>query len=238
MKGTAMSSHPPSGYAYPPPDYPPPPPRPGLGCGTKILVFLGVVFLLLMVLCCGGVFMAVYAFQNARSEDAGTVTETTAGIAQIEVPPPLEPAASADLHLPMTRTRIIRAATYGDAKEGERDDGKTRSSVMLIGIAPWINAPTQEEAFDAAREVLRSLDVDEGDPEELTDPQRSQHFVEIRGQKVAFTITRGMGQQSKTPRIQVQGVFPGKDGPAMLILDANERRVSEEDVIKMLDSIK
>ena len=62
--------------------------------------------------------------------------------------------------------------------------------------------------------------------------------MEIRGQQAAFTIVTGKGVRSGVPRIEVQGTFQGKTGPAMLLLDADATRLPEGEVLKMLDSIR
>ena len=56
-----MSNYPPQQGSplpgYPQDGYPPQRPRSGCGgCLGKFLIFLGVIFLLIIVLCCGGIF--------------------------------------------------------------------------------------------------------------------------------------------------------------------------------------
>ena len=60
----------------------------------------------------------------------------------------------------------------------------------------------------------------------------------IQGEKAVFEITEGVGVQSNTPRIRVQGGFKGKTGPAIFILDAEEETLPLEKVQEMIESIE
>jgi hypothetical protein len=61
---------------------------------------------------------------------------------------------------------------------------------------------------------------------------------EIRGQPATFALMKGTGDQSGSERIQVVGFFRGKQGDAMLMLDVDTEKYSEEDIVEMIDSIE
>lgn len=62
--------------------------------------------------------------------------------------------------------------------------------------------------------------------------------MKIRDQPAKFSIVKGQGAKSHTPRIQVNGMFQGNSGSVILILDADAEKLSPEKVDAMLDSIR
>jgi hypothetical protein len=137
------------------------------------------------------------------------------------------PAISVNFTNPFSGETVARVSVY----EGDQDD---RGMLMLSGRGEVVD-PRTRQMID---QVMRQQGVDEKNQERLENSQESHKDLQIRGEKATFTITKGTGSQSKTPRIQVQGTFQGINGPAVLVLDADARKISEDDVHKMLESIR
>jgi hypothetical protein len=206
-----------------------PPPPQGMGCGTKILIGLGIIFALLMVVCCGGGIWVYSYMKKAVSEDPATVASTTKSITEIEIPAPLEPAVAVNLRIPIMNKTVI-CTVYADPAEG--------GSLVLFVLGGLVENQNQEKMRRSVEQTLNQQGINRGEDDELVVSSTRQAQMQIRGKPAKFTIAKGHGAKSKAERITVQGVFEGKPGPVMLILDAKIDKVSEADVEKMLQSIR
>lgn len=218
---------------YPmPPDGMQPPRKPGMSTGAKVLIVLGIVFLVLLVLCCGGLMLSGYFMQrwasDMASDDPATIVEVTNGITQIEIPEELEPTASIDMKVPFSDQTIMVSVVYQDEETG--------SVLILASMGDAFGSENQAQMRRSIDQSLRQQGM--GDQEDMVIEQSYQKDVEIRGETATFTIAKGVGKESKTPRIQVTGVFQGRSGPVMLIFNGDADKFSEDEVVQMLDSIK
>ena len=103
-----MSNYPQPGYppgqpvpGYPQDGYPPERPRSGCGCGGclgKLLIFLGVIFALILALCCGGFFYVKSSF----TDQPAAAQEISDEIASLRLPAALEPVGGVRLKMPLT----------------------------------------------------------------------------------------------------------------------------------------
>lgn len=75
-----------------------PAPKPGMSTGKKVLVILGIIFAVLLVICCGGgvglMWWGKSYVEDAASKDPKVVAAKTDEITQISVPPALKPMAT------------------------------------------------------------------------------------------------------------------------------------------------
>jgi hypothetical protein len=62
--------------------------------------------------------------------------------------------------------------------------------------------------------------------------------VEINGKPATFKIQKAEDQNTKREYIQIDGVFEGKEGPAVLIGQIKAEEFSEEDAEELVRSIK
>ena len=207
-----------------------PPPQTGMGCGTKLLIVLGLLFLLMILVCCGGFFGLGYYVKHAVTQDSVAVKDITEDITEIEIPSPLEPAGAGRFASPVGGKLLALGAAYVDRQR----DG----ILILIAAGDMFDEQTQLKIRQSLEQALQQGGVKKESREELQQRKESRKEMTIRGEKATFTIVQGVGAQSHEPRIQVQGVFQGEIGPVMLTLDANAERLPEDKVIKMLDSIK
>ena len=109
-RATNMSNYPPPGMpqtAYPQPGYPPPPQPSGCGCGGclgKFFIVVGVLFFLIIAVCCGGSYCSC-AVKNAttyQQAEVQTIGDEIAAHANPARSSPL-PAAGIRFHLPTNR---------------------------------------------------------------------------------------------------------------------------------------
>jgi hypothetical protein len=208
------------------------PRKPGMSTGAKVVIILLVVFGILVVVCCGGVIgigmFAKKAVTDMFSKDPTVVAAKTEEITEIEIPEGLEPEGSLDATIPFTDQRVLLWTAYTDKESG--------SSLILCAAGEAFPAQGQE---DMRREMEKSLkEQGMGGQEEIPLGEASTQEREIRGQPATFSIVKGAGDQSGTERVQVVGFFRGKKGDALLMLDVDAEKYSEEDIVEMIDSIE
>jgi hypothetical protein len=207
----------------------PPPPKPGMSGGAKLLIVLGIVLGILVLLCCGGLIGTAYYFSTkVISSDPAVVAAKTGEITQIEIPAGLKPQMSFDMKVPFSGQRMMLWTVYLDEA--------TDSTLVLFAFGEGTAPPNADQMQRQMDQSLRQQGM--GQQEKITIKETDKKQVEIRGQPVTFTISKGVGEKSGSPRIQVTGVFQGKTGPAMLMFNADAEKYSEEEIGKMLESIK
>ncbi|MGH7138616.1 MAG: hypothetical protein ACREHD_22960, partial [Pirellulales bacterium] len=62
--------------------------------------------------------------------------------------------------------------------------------------------------------------------------------LDIRGKPATFKIQKAEDPQTKRQYVQIEGVFEGKDGPAILIGQIKADEFSDEDAENLVRSIK
>src|SRR5271165_6105339 len=113
-----MSNYPPpQGFptqGYPQETYPPQPPHSGCGgCLGKFLIFLGVIFLLIIALCCGGFFYLRSYVASSVSQRPAEVQTISDEIISIRAAP-LEPVAGGRFLVPIVDKSLGQGAVYSD----------------------------------------------------------------------------------------------------------------------------
>ena len=217
---------------YMSPEGMPPYQKPGMSTGTKVLIILGIVFLVLVLLCCGGGVAFFWAgasyMEDAISDDPEVVRRVTGEIVDIDVPEKLEPKMSMDFTVPFTDDRFMVMVIYGDQAEG--------SAVMLASFG---------EAFAGQGEAQMRQQMEQSRREQGLGPdpgmgpqQVDEREIEVRGEPVKFMFATTEDPESGEKRIQVTGMFEGKTGPVMIMVFADPERLSEEEIVQMLESIE
>jgi hypothetical protein len=221
------------GYPSPqgfPPQQGYPPPKTGMGCGAKLLIFFGGLFLLFVLLCCGGFFGFGYWIKSSVTTEPDAVRAVTQEITAIEVPAGMEPTSAMNLHVPFSGRMLAVFAAYAD---------KDQKNFLMVGaMGDFLDVQMQAQFREGFEQSLRQQGVKQGGHEQLQDRQASQEKRTIRGQPAVFNIATGKSPGSGRPRIEVQGTFQGNTGAAMLLLEADSDQISKEQVLEMIDSIK
>jgi hypothetical protein len=230
-----MSNYPPQGgqpagypqqpYPYRSPQFETPPPQ-GSGCGTKLLIALGIAFAVALLLCCGVVGYFVYYVKSSIVEDPAEVRAMTDEITQIDIPQPLAPVGGGRFMIPFTSRVIATAVFYADQP--------SNSMLMLIAMGDAFDEKEGRKIEQSFRQQGNQND----EREQLVETHTQIYGFTIRGELAKFTIVTGVGAESKKPRIQVQGAFRGKTGPVMLASDFDADVIDEAQVLQMLESIR
>jgi hypothetical protein len=200
-----------------------PPPPPGMsgtaklfvGCavGCAGMVLLGVMAVIALVMTFG---------TKAIHTDPATVRKVQAEITPLEIPAGLQPMAS-------FQPRFLQIAWVLYA------DRSTHSTLVLNSSADWrgddlprakamVERTVQSEQVGLSRERLQQRRV-------------TQRIVTIGGKPIPFVVTTGQGTDSKTERISVLGMFPGRAHWVLLMFDGDATHYPETQLAKMLESI-
>jgi flagellar basal body-associated protein FliL len=231
-----MSNNPQTGFppGQPAPGYPqggyPQTPRSGCGgCLGKFLIFLGVVFVLLAVGCCGGGY---YLYKTSFTQQPAEIEAIAGEIISIRVPAPLEPVAGGRIKIPFAGTPLGQGAIFSD---------KDHTSGLFLAS---FNGDFGPQVKDQLIQILQSSQDQKQNPnkneenEELKDAKTTKLEPKIQGEKAGFNITEGIGVQSGKKKIRVNGAFKGKTGPAIFVLNAAADTLSFDKVKEMIDSMK
>jgi hypothetical protein len=219
-------------FGAPQQGYPPQqPPRSGCGgCLGKFLIALGVLFALLIAVCCGGFFYFKSWAANAVTQDPAEVQKISDEVISVQVPAPLEPVGGGRFKMPIAGTYIGEGVVYADKNQ--------KGSLILASFGDDY-AQLQDSMLQALSGQGQNQSAAKNDKtEQLKDAKKTRLEPTIQGEKALFEISEGIGVQSGKQKIRVQGAFKGKSGKAIFVLDAEEDTIPREKVDEMIDSIK
>ena len=225
---------PPNPYAGPQPYTPPP--RPGMSTGAKVLVILGIIFVVLAILCCGGIaamtFWTRSYVKNAFSQDPQVVRRVTAEMLTIDMPTELQPQASINAKIPFTGQEAMRMVIY--AHEA------SNSSIVLMSFNPDLGQQNQAQFDRQMDDALRQRGLSQKEHEEQANWQSKseERELQVAGKPVNFTFTRRTNADSKEERLDVRGTVQGKTGPVMIAASVDTSVVSEEKLVETIESIQ
>jgi len=221
------------------------PQRTGMGSGTKWLLGLGIGCGVVVLLCCGGGIAFVYfgakSIESAATKDPAKVTQIADSITSIDIPAGLRPTMGIDYVAPIINKRIFTAAIFEDSA-GE-------------GTLTLAEFPIKLE--DADRENLemqmnqQMAGQGEGHKNIIVRESRSLELT-VRGKPAKFMIQKGELSDASHDRavkpaekagdrkevVSASGTFQGKNGAALIVIQLDADKHSEEDVEKVLRSIK
>jgi hypothetical protein len=202
-----------------------------MGTGAKVLLILGIIFAILIVLCCGGMGVMYYSMKSAMkiSNDPAAIKALTKEIAEIDVPEPLKPQMSMNMKVPFSDKTLMKFVGYNDAPN--------QDTLLLVAMGDMFTGQNQEQMQQSFEQSLRQQGVNNKEREQLQDAKTSTKELQIGGKPAKFNIVKGQGVKTKSPRMQVSGVFQGRAGTVMLILDADTDKLSEKKIDAMLESI-
>jgi hypothetical protein len=169
--------------------------------------------------------------QQAFSEDPEKVREVTKSVVEIDVPPPLEPKASIDFTLPIANKKMMTMVIWGD---GLKEDKEPESVLILFQMDKDF---ANREALKAQFEMqMHQQNRKEWQEAELENEETIE--VEINGSPAQFTFGKGKRKGKDKEVWQAMGAFDGKGGPAMLFMQLDAEKFSEEQARGTINSMK
>ena len=209
-----------------PMDFPPPPAK----SGSKVWLYLGLGCGLVLLLCCGGgIIGTVFVGKNAMqmTQVPAEVQQQSNQVANFDVPPGFKPDTAVTINVPFTGQKFMTMVSYTPPDK----DGM----IFLVGVGQ-IGAGADREQMKMQVEQQMNQ---QGQQKKKLDVLESRDVqVDIRGKPATFTIQKAEDPQTKRQYIQVEGVFEGKEGPAILIGQIKADEFSEDDAENLVQSIK
>ena len=208
------------------------PPKEGMSSGMKTLLIVGIIFGLLILLCCGGlVGVGIWTAQymgDAMSQDPTVIAECTAQFVEMEIPSQFAPVMSFDMTVPFSDDTLMVWVVYADES--------SNSMLMMASLGAMMAQQSQGDVRRQLEQSMRQQGVAAG--EGVDEWESSVKEIEVRGEPVAFNFAVGENADTGAQRIEVSGMFEGQSGPVMLILSADAKVIDEQAVVEMIESIK
>lgn len=208
-----------------------PPQNPGMSGTTKVLLGCAIAAGVLMLLVCGGMIAAFFYAQsylkNAMVDDPAAIRRMTSEIVTIEVPPGLEPKLGLNLEVPVTKEPLAIAVVYA----GEQEHS-------ALSMFEFLMAMPEEQRKQVQTQLEQSMSQQAQRQRKIEIQESKTHDTEIHGQPAHFIIAKGQDTSSKQDVWQVTGEFQGAKGAAVLMFAGPVEKFTEDDIVKMLDSMK
>jgi len=214
----------PSGPNYPESQFPP---KAGMSTGAKVLIWIGIVSAVLVVLCCGGLFVGGWYIaryvEKAASKDPAVVRQVAAQIVQMDLPPGFQPQGSLDMSFPLS----IVFAVFADQSSG---------STVIMAQFGEMYQQNQAQMQAQLEQQMRLQGM--GHQTKAGTVKSRQEEILVRGQPVVFTFAEGKEQGTGRKRLDVMGVFPSQGKMVMLMISVDPAKYDEAQVKKMIESIR
>lgn len=197
------------------------PPKKGMGTGMKVVIILLSLGGVGMLLCCGGIFYAIRSSEFKVTENKQEIKEIQNEIATISIPTQFKPHTGMSMKLGSIKMRM---AIY------ESESRKGAIVLMSMGIP-------NDGMVDMEKEFRQNIKRQNQDQRDLDITKEEQREFTIKGQKLKFTFAEGTDKQGNAFN-QVTGVFAGNEGPSFLMVQVPADEYNEEEIVKMIESIK
>jgi len=205
--------------------------KPGMSSGAKLLLILGILFLLCVVVCCGGLaivgWQARAYMEDAVSTDPAVIDQRRAELLDVQVPEGFRPEMSIDMKVPMTDSRLMTIVAY------EESAGNT---FVLVGIGDILSDMPEEQMEQEIDKSLRQQGI--GQPEAGVDWEVAEKEFTIGDKPSTFTYRTAKNEEGEPTRFHVTGTVDGKRGPVLIVLTVDAETMSEEEIDQVIESIK
>jgi hypothetical protein len=211
-----------------------PPKKQGMSSTAKFVLILGSIAGVCLLACCGGVVFMGWKFQNIAKDfmtmDPEVVRQRTEEIIHIDIPDDYAPTHAMKIDLMNVKMKQVAYQRKGSAG----------SMLMIMETTqPPMQGASPKQQREQMRQAMRQQAQQQGQANDEIDEQSSEsREFTINGESVPFEFIKGTAAQGGVPTRQVVGIFPGREGTVMLMLMAPESEYNEEEIVKMIESIR
>jgi hypothetical protein len=199
-----------------------------MGAGAKILLTLGVIFGLLLLLCCGVGGFFFYRIGHAITTDPAAIQQVTAKIVTIDLPPQFKPTMAMDnFSVPGTGVSFTMAI-YTEAPAS--------NTIMLASISGKNIEQTPQAQLET--QIKTSMGQQSGGAKNMTVNESHQRTITVRGKPVSFTVATGKERATGKAWLQVTGMVPSDGAMIMFVFSGDASQYNEEQVVKIIESIR
>jgi hypothetical protein len=203
----------------------------GMSSGAKLLLALGIIFLVCVLVCCGGGGILAYLVsQDVKgkiSDDPVVIAKQRSEILDVEIPESFEPAISVDGTVPLVGTHLMTLVVYA----GESPD----DSLVFVEVGEMLSSMPQQEMDQQIEDSLRQQGV--GQPTPGTEWDTTEKEFEIDGRPTKFIYRTAKNEDGDPTRFHVTGTVDGNRGPVVVIISANAETFSEEQIDQVIETI-
>ena len=204
----------------------------GMSSGTKVLLILGILFLLCVLLCCGGgivvSFMASKYAKDAVSLDPAVIAQRRSEILDIEIPEPFTPQTSMDMTVPMTDQRLMMIISYTGQSPAD--------TITLVGIGELMAGQPEQQMRQQIEQSLQQQGI--GRQDSTGQWEAKEKEFTIAGKPTTFVFRIAKDENNEPKRFDASGMVTGKRGPVLITISADAETLSEEQIDKIIESIK
>jgi hypothetical protein len=197
----------------------------GLSTGAIVAIVAVVVVVVLGLACCGGVVFwgrgLAQKFQQSFSDDPQRIAEIAGSISSLQVPPEYAPQFGMDFGFGLMQMKMTAYA---------RADESGMVMLMEMQAPPGTNKQQVEASF---RQSLQQ----QGHEQAITETSRVVRKITINDEESEFAFVSGKAQDTQKAVRQVSGVFPGRGGPAFLMIFDTEENWDEDAIVRMIESL-
>ena len=191
-----------------------------MSTGMKVLLVLCALAGLSLVLCCG---VSIWFARSAMTvtDKPDEIRAITEEIATIELPEGYEPQFAVSINMMMK----MHMVGYGP-------DGDDENVITLMQM----KMPGGISDEDAKRS-FREQNQQQGNNADIQVEKRETRTFTIDGEECEFEFITGTDPETKEEMHQVIGVFPGRNGTAVLMIMGSDQSWDEEQAIQIIKSI-
>ncbi len=199
-----------------------------MGTGAKVVLTLGIVFAVVLLLCCGVIGFFLYPLSHSITRDSAAIRQITGKIVSIDLPPQFAPfMAIDDFSIPGT------GVSFSLAVYAENPAGNT---IMLAAIKGKDIEHVSQQQLEM--QLKQSAASQPGGAKQVAIEETHQRKINVHGKPVSFTISTGKEVQSGKPWLQATGMFQSDSGMTMFIFSGDASKYSEDQVARIIESIR
>ena len=191
------------------------------GCGMKFFLILLAAIGGLTILCCCGIGISLYSITPELEENPALVKQNLAKMLEIDLPEGYEAKKSFRMNL----FSLI-------SMEGVYIENPDSGLILLMEFSGSL-AENKELQDSFKKELDGSSSSDE-----LNIEEKKTREITIDGKAIPFVFIKGTEKETNRAVRQVQAILPGEKGPILFVMNVGEDAWDEEQVLKMLESIR
>lgn len=189
----------------------------GMSSTAKVIIGIIAASVLTCAVCCGGVF---WWFSQRVSTDPAKVREMTESIVSIDIPAGWQPVMGMNWSLGAQMEFVVYSPD------------QTNQSRLLVLMEMQVQGANQQQM----EQQMQMQMSQQGMNQDITVESSETRTFTIDGEEHDFVFAVGKNSAGDTVH-QVTGVFPGKNGTAMLMMIDDDADWDEAAVVKMIESI-
>lgn len=198
------------------------------GCGTKLVMTVGICFAVFGVLVCAGGYFFVQKMKDAITTEPAKIQEISDSVVDLDVPPLLKPQFGMNFKMAGTGMSM---AIFADEASG--------SSMFLMSVpAPY--DPASADVENVKRDMeQQQQQQNQGQQQKIIELEEQEEIEkDVNGRVGKFLVGRGK-DAAGVDHIQVLGIFESKSNEmGMLNLVVPEEHMDMEAGRKLVESVK